>query len=113
MGYWERIRYRSAEQVALFEELCKKIDASIQNNEGVFVHCVRGRSRSVGVVMCYLIYAKKMTTQEALNFIMQRRPCIDPVHSIQTQAKQFENYCAQRLSSISTPVLTNNVESFV
>lgn len=43
-------------------------------------------------MMCYLIYAKKMTCKQALDYIRMRRPCIDPVDAIQRQVQQFADY---------------------
>jgi hypothetical protein len=42
------------------------------------VHCAIGRSRSVTAVVAYVMYAKNMSSKQALKFVQQRRPGASP-----------------------------------
>ena len=51
---------------------------------------MRGRSRSVGVVMCYLIYSLKMSSIPALLHVKKMRPIANPIQEILVQVSDFE-----------------------
>ncbi|PWV15188.1 putative dual-specificity protein phosphatase [Trypanosoma cruzi] len=42
------------------------------------VHCQRGKSRSVTIVLAYLIYRNGWTVAEALQYVTRRRPRVEP-----------------------------------
>lgn len=46
------------------------------NKSSVYVHCKAGRGRSTTLVACYLIKAKKLTPEEAHQYIKSKRPHI-------------------------------------
>ena len=97
--HYQRLRYRSDSQYEAFLELCKLIESILKAGESVLVHCVRGRSRSVGLVMCYLVYSRNFTSKQALDHIRMRRTCVDPIASIQEQAASFAaQYTASPIS---------------
>ena len=43
----------------------------------VYVHCKAGRGRSATIVLCWLIKAKKIKPNEAMNFLLERRPHVN------------------------------------
>ena len=49
-----------------------------KNDSNVLVHCVVGRSRSVTIVIYYLMKEHKMSVDEAINFIKTKRDQINP-----------------------------------
>lgn len=90
---YERAKLRDVEDeniLEYFETLLPKIHNELINNRGVLVHCIYGRSRSTSIVAAYLIKYKKMTTEEALKFIKEKRTQIDPNPSYLSQLKEFE-----------------------
>ena len=50
------------------------IDASINNNNAVYVHCYWGLMRSATVIAGYLIKKYKLTTEESIGIIKEQRP---------------------------------------
>ncbi|KAL1326654.1 hypothetical protein HN51_036775 [Arachis hypogaea] len=52
---------------SIFEESCDFIDHVEQNGQKVLVHCFEGKSRSVTVVLAYLMLRKNLTLLEAWN----------------------------------------------
>ncbi|KAF9463804.1 protein-tyrosine phosphatase-like protein [Collybia nuda] len=58
-----------------------KTNAYISNaleKGGVLVHCLRGVSRSATVVAAYLMATRRLSYQEAVDFIKSRRPMVNP-----------------------------------
>ena len=51
---------------------------SLHDDENIFIHCVFGRSRSVTIILYYLIKRYNYSIEEALNIIKSRRYCINP-----------------------------------
>ena len=45
-------------------------------NSSIYIHCKAGRTRSATLVGCYLIEQYKMTPEEAVNFMKEKRPHI-------------------------------------
>ena len=62
----------------------------IKGEEKVFVHCMAGASRSATIVIAYLMWIKKMKFDEALNFVISKRPIVDPNDGFREQLKIFE-----------------------
>lgn len=59
--------------------ILKIIDNHLLNNlGGVLVHCYAGVSRSVSVVIAYLIWKYNMSYNDALNYIRSSRPIANP-----------------------------------
>jgi len=56
----------------------------------VFVHCKKGRSRSVTCVLFYLIQKCQMGFNEALNLVKEKREGADPIPAFINQTKQWE-----------------------
>jgi hypothetical protein len=72
------------------QRLVPIIHQELKQNKGVLVSCIKGRSRSCTIVAAYLIKYHKMTTQEALNFIKDKRSQIQPIPSYITTLKLYE-----------------------
>ena len=54
----------------------------------VLVHCEMGASRSASVVAAYLMEAGNLNSKDALQFIKDRRPCINPNEGFRRQLNQ-------------------------
>ena len=62
-----------------YEELEDSYEYICSNNtDNLLVHCVFGRSRSVVIVLYYLIKKYNYTLDEALAYIKDKRYCINP-----------------------------------
>ena len=65
--------------------------ASGQEQENrVLVHCLAGMSRSVTIVIAYLLATTPMTTEEATEFVRSKRSIIRPNYGFIKQLEQYE-----------------------
>ena len=75
-----------------FEGAVAFIEAALKESEQnkVFVHCRAGVSRSSTIVIAYLMRCCKMSMDVALEFVRDRRSCIEPNASFMLQLRHFE-----------------------
>ncbi|EPY34285.1 phopshatase [Strigomonas culicis] len=62
----------------LFLQAFDFIDAAREEKKGILIHCFAGLSRSVTIAAAYLMKAKHMTCDEAMQLIKQARPAARP-----------------------------------
>ena len=62
----------------IFSECIDWIEEALSNDSKVIVHCWSGISRSVCVVLAYMIAKRGYTPEKALSTVMEKRPIIDP-----------------------------------
>ena len=62
---------------SLFQETLEFIDHA-RKLGNVLVHCVVGASRSATIILAYLITKKKITLQQALAYLIDIRPIVNP-----------------------------------
>eukprot|EP01137_Pigoraptor_chileana_P002504 Opistho-2@2332 len=62
----------------VFDEAFEFIDSARRQNRRVLVHCLGGVSRSVAVVIGYLMSRYSMNLDDAYSFVRERRPMIAP-----------------------------------
>jgi hypothetical protein len=72
-----------------FDDTSDYINKNIKDNK-ILVHCAMGRSRSVSIVIAFLIKYHKMTTEKALEMIKKVRPCAQPNDGFIKQLKEYE-----------------------
>ena len=69
------------------------INDHLSNNKGgVLVHCFAGVSRSVSIVIAYLMCKYKLSFEQALAFVRKMRPIANPNPFFQQQLRNF-NQC--------------------
>ncbi len=83
----QRIRYRrfsiedSRDEVLPFDEIEAAVrfvqSAHIRNDGRALIHCREGKSRSVTVLLCYLMTAKRWPLERAFNHVKERAPWIN------------------------------------
>ena len=60
------------------------------NSNVVYVHCAMGVSRSASCVLMYLMKMFKVTFEQALEFVRERRSVVDPNDGFKKQLQEFE-----------------------
>ncbi|KAH9886072.1 hypothetical protein C8Q73DRAFT_658881 [Cubamyces lactineus] len=65
------------------------IQAELDKNHGVLVHCQAGMSRSVSIVAAYLMVSQGLTPDAALEVIRQSRPDVQPNDGFMRQLEIF------------------------
>ncbi|XP_016415402.1 dual specificity protein phosphatase 22-B-like isoform X2 [Sinocyclocheilus rhinocerous] len=74
-----------------FEKSIKFMHESRLKGEGCLVHCLAGVSRSVTLVVAYLMTVTTLGWQEALAAVKVARPCASPNMGFQNQLQEFES----------------------
>ncbi|CAL1396918.1 unnamed protein product [Linum trigynum] len=73
-----------------FDDCFDFIDESKRLGGGVLVHCFMGVSRSVTVVVAYLMKKRHMSLSQALQHVRSRRPQASPNPGFISQLQKFE-----------------------
>lgn len=63
---------------AHFDRCVAFIQSALEDGGAVLVHCFMGVSRSPTIVAAYLMRAQSMAAAAALEFLVARRPIVDP-----------------------------------
>jgi len=75
-----------------FDESIKFMDDAIQNGGTVFVHCLAGVSRSATFVCAYLMQKNQWGFEKTLEFVKEKRKCVNPNSGFRTHLALFEKY---------------------
>jgi len=87
-----------------FEETYEFIEKSRQRGEKVLCHCVAGISRSVSIVIAYLMRKHHWDLRSAFAFVVSKRPVADPNDGFVCELKAFERVLiAKRIIQIQNP----------
>jgi protein-tyrosine phosphatase len=78
----------------------RRIIRLIDSGKCVLVNCMAGVSRSVTIVIAYLMTKQKMTFQEAFEFVRSKRPIINPNEAFIEQLLEYNNYLYNKKDSI-------------
>ncbi|CAO2165012.1 unnamed protein product, partial [Urochloa humidicola] len=73
-----------------FDECFSFIDEAISSGGNVLVHCFVGRSRSVTIVVAYLMKKHQMSLESALSLVRSKRPQVAPNEGFISQLENFE-----------------------
>lgn len=104
---WLRLPVRDASDEDLFTYFPAAVSFldSARAQRGVsVVHCQAGASRSVAVIVAYLI-SHAWSLEDALHHVKCLRSAANPNPGFLAQLTQWESRCIQRLQSTSVPVL--------
>ncbi|XP_076828359.1 dual specificity protein phosphatase 22-B isoform X3 [Brachyhypopomus gauderio] len=78
-------------RVQHFKESITFMHESRLKGEGCLVHCLAGVSRSVTLVVAYIMTVTSVGWQDALAAVRVVRPCAGPNPGFQKQLQEFEN----------------------
>ncbi|XP_021905056.1 dual specificity protein phosphatase 1-like [Carica papaya] len=73
-----------------FDECFNFMDKAKSEGGGVLVHCMVGRSRSVTIVVAYLMKEYGMSLSQALEHVKRKRPVAAPNFGFTLQLQEFE-----------------------
>ena len=73
-----------------FDKAIKFIETGLKEGNAVLVHCAAGVSRSATIVISYLMATRKLNVVEALKFVKERRPKVNPNTGFLKQLTDFE-----------------------
>ena len=62
----------------------------IKGDDKILVHCMAGSSRSGSIVIAYIMWAQKMSFDDALNLVVKKRAIVSPNFGFVAQLKIFE-----------------------
>jgi protein-tyrosine phosphatase len=72
------------------EESIRFIHEGLKRGENVVIHCAQGKSRSGTVAIAYLMIAQNMNYREALKYVQEKRPMVQPNPSFETQLQEYD-----------------------
>lgn len=73
-----------------FAESIKFIQDAISQKRNILVHCLGGKSRSVTIVVAYVMFKQNQTFEKALEFVKTQHSLANPNPSFLNQLKMFE-----------------------
>ncbi|GFP83979.1 dual specificity protein phosphatase 1 [Phtheirospermum japonicum] len=73
-----------------FDECFTFIDEAKTSGRGVLVHCFAGKSRSVTVVVAYLMFKNGKSLSEAMGYVKLKRPVASPNSGFMLQLEEYE-----------------------
>ncbi|XP_047977974.1 dual specificity protein phosphatase 1-like isoform X2 [Salvia hispanica] len=89
------IQVRDTEDVKLsqyFDECFAFIDEAKASGGGVLVHCFLGRSRSVTIIIAYLMFKHGMSLSEAVEHVRVKRPTMCPNQGFISQLEEYAKF---------------------
>lgn len=92
----------------IFDEFLPIIHHRLTQNKNILIHCIVGASRSASLVLAYLIKYHGYSLTQALYFVQQKRPVVNPNPYYIQQLKLFEQTLKPTLSPFPSIHNTNN-----
>ncbi|KAF4043426.1 Dual specificity phosphatase catalytic domain [Phytophthora infestans] len=86
-----RLRDHSSQDIARhFYSMFDFIERARESGGRIFLHCIKGISRSPTMAIAYLMWYKNMGMYETLDFVRQSRPIVDPNAGFIFQLTEWE-----------------------
>jgi protein-tyrosine phosphatase len=89
---WTPVVDGYAPSMTQFDVGTAAINEIVKNGRVIYVHCTNGHGRSPTMVAAYLVRYKKLSVDEAIKFIKQKRP---EIHIEDTQKEALDKYLAK------------------
>jgi dual specificity MAP kinase phosphatase len=90
------------------------LDEAKSKEVSVLVHCLAGVSRSVTIVLAYLMYSRGLSLNDAFTFVRARKPDVSPnfhfmeqLHTFERQLKNDPSRCNTSMSQPSSASTSN------
>ncbi|CAD7930020.1 unnamed protein product [Amoebophrya sp. A25] len=89
--WWRESSMDSAENVLkFFLSVFKWIDTQIEQGKSVLVHCLAGAHRAGSTGVAYVMYARNMGFDDALAYVKNLRPIVDPFGPLEDLLRRLE-----------------------
>ena len=75
-----------------FEKAFAFIELARKNNDNILIHCKLGRSRSVSILIAYMVKYYDFNVKQAMEFIKSKRKQIKPNYGFIKQLYSYERY---------------------
>ena len=75
----------------IFNDIVKYIEKLVDENKPILVHCIAGRSRSVTIVIAYIIKRYGFPVEKALIFVQSKRKISKPNDTFMYLLKNYYN----------------------
>ncbi|KAF7721435.1 hypothetical protein EC973_004680 [Apophysomyces ossiformis] len=85
------------------QKAVKVIDESKKHHEPIYVHCKAGKSRSVAVILAYLVLSEHWTLKRAYRHVIKARPNASPNIGFMAELMKLEESVHGRASSFAGP----------
>ena len=95
--------YQGESIECLFYRVIEFIQHALAKKKNVLVHCIQGISRSVTMVMAYVIFAMKLDYKRAEAFVKQRRHIASPNNGFMVELIQFYKRLHEDYASLISP----------
>ena len=76
--------------IQYFPDVKNLIDSRLQAGKRLLIHGNAGMSRSVALVIAYIMHTFSMTAEEAHHYVLQRRHCISLNDGFRSQVREYE-----------------------
>jgi len=84
-----------------FQNTTKFIEDALAGGGKVFIHCLKGVSRSATIAAAFAIYSQKLSTREAIELLRKSRTIVCPNHGFVLQLEWYEKQ--MKRDSIARP----------
>ena len=74
-----------------FDRAFKFINEAREQQTSCLVHCKMGVSRSASICVAYIMKEESLSHDDALRFVKQKRPCVNPNKNFMTQLNTYES----------------------
>ncbi|KAJ0399258.1 hypothetical protein ATCC90586_010094 [Pythium insidiosum] len=100
-----RLRDHSSQDIGrYFYNVFDFIEKARRRGGKIFVHCVKGISRSPTMAIAYLMWFKRIDVNKALELVRQARPVVDPNAGFIFQLTEWDHLRPTRRLKLQQPV---------
>lgn len=109
-----RLRDHSSQEIGRhFYSIFNFIESAHASGGKIFVHCVKGISRSPTLAIAYIMWSKRMGVYQALEFVRHARPVVDPNAGFIFQLTEWEQLHLQGTIQFTAQPLVFRIDVYI
>lgn len=93
------------------DEACAFLDDARLHSAPTYVHCKAGKSRSVMLVMAYLIHSNRWSLRKSYAYVVERRRDVSPNIGFVAELMAFEERCLGSVDGRKTAAITSGARA--